>query len=48
MSAYKDYTQLSDHGLMHELYRRYRCKEIKNSKQIIMLGAPGAGKYYLK
>jgi hypothetical protein len=26
MTEYKDYTLLNDAGLMHELYRRYRCK----------------------
>lgn len=25
--TFKDYTLLSDMGLLHELYRRYRCQD---------------------
>ena len=25
-ASYRDYTVLTDMGLMHELYRRYRCQ----------------------
>lgn len=36
--------KLSDDVLINELHRRIKCKDVKDSKKLILIGAPGAGK----
>lgn len=36
--------KLSDQALINELHRRFRCRDIKDQKKLVLLGPPGAGK----
>ncbi|KAL4479265.1 hypothetical protein ABPG72_011477 [Tetrahymena utriculariae] len=36
--------KLSDEALINELHRRFKCRHIKDSKRLVFIGAPGAGK----
>jgi adenylate kinase len=36
--------KLSDQALISELHRRFKCKNIKDQKKLVLLGPPGAGK----
>lgn len=36
--------KLSDEALINELHRRFKCRNTKDSKRLVLIGAPGAGK----
>ncbi|KRX05689.1 P-loop containing nucleoside triphosphate hydrolase [Pseudocohnilembus persalinus] len=36
--------KLSEESLINELHRRYKCRSIKEQKNLVLIGAPGAGK----
>ncbi|EGR29184.1 hypothetical protein IMG5_161340 [Ichthyophthirius multifiliis] len=36
--------KLSDESLIYELHRRFKCRNIKDSKRLVLIGLPGAGK----
>lgn len=36
--------KLSDDALINELHRRFKCRSTKDSKRLVLIGAPGAGK----